>query len=389
MAEDSDLDKTEPASPRRLERAREEGQVARSRELSTLLLLATGLAVLWMGAGHLHQSLTGIMRSALWLEPGMSADAALMLERGETSVLDACLALAPFFLALLVATLLAPAMLGGLLFSFKTLRPKLERLNPVKGMGRIFSAQAMMELLKTLSKVLVIGGLGAWGIGRCVDQMLVLMYAGQNEALAAAMLLAAWCCALIVAALVLPVLIDVPWQLFSHRRKLRMSHRDVRQENKESEGDPLIKGRLRQQQRALARRRMMEQVPGADVIVTNPTHYAVALAYHEGEGAAPRVVAKGAGIVAERIRQAGALHRIPVLNAAPLARALYHHVELGQEIPATLYAAVAEVLAWVYQLRRWERGEAGEPRSPEALHVPAELDPAQASAAADHLTQGG
>jgi flagellar biosynthetic protein FlhB len=208
--------------------------------------------------------------------------------------------------------------------------------------------------------------------------MIALMYAGPTEALAQGLDLVALCCMLIVGSLALIVLIDAPWQLWSHFRKLRMSREDVRQENKESEGDPHVKGRIRQQQRAMARRRMMAQVPGADVVVTNPTHYAVALAYAEGRGSAPRVVAKGSGLVAARIRALAEGHRVPVLSAPPLARALFHHVDLGREIPVELYAAVAQVLAWVYQLRRWNSGQGAEPIVPGGLAVPEGMDPGPA-----------
>jgi flagellar biosynthetic protein FlhB len=187
--------------------------------------------------------------------------------------------------------------------------------------------------------------------------------------------LAALCCLLIAASLIIVVLIDVPWQLWNHAKQLRMSREDVRQEHKDDEGDPHVKGRIRQQQRAMAKRRMMSAVPRADVVVTNPTHYAVALRYREGQGGAPIVVAKGAGLIAAQIRQIAQEHHVASLEAPPLARALYHHVELEQEIPAALYAAVAEVLAWVYQLRSWKQGSGTLPQQPQSLPVPPELDP--------------
>ncbi|KAG0944841.1 hypothetical protein G6F31_014535 [Rhizopus arrhizus] len=176
-------------------------------------------------------------------------------------------------------------------------------------------------------------------------------------------------------------MLDVPWQIWSHLKKLRMSKEDVRQEHKESEGDPHVKARIRQQQRQAARRRMMSEVPKADVVVTNPTHYAVALKYDEEKSGAPRVIAKGTGLSAAKIRELAAEHRVPTLEAPPLARALHQHVELGQEIPGELYTAVAEVLAWVFQLRSWRSGWGVEPTAPTRLAVPAALDP-QANTAA-------
>jgi flagellar biosynthetic protein FlhB len=170
-------------------------------------------------------------------------------------------------------------------------------------------------------------------------------------------------------------MIDAPWQIFSHFKKMRMSRQDVKQEHKESDGDPHVKGRIRQQQRAMARRRMMSDVPQADVVVTNPTHYAIALSYKEGQGGAPRVVAKGSGFLAARVRSVASEHKVPILSAPPLARALYHNVELGQEIPGELYSAVAEVLAWVYQLRSWNMGAGNVPETPMDLAIPPGMDP--------------
>lgn len=375
MAEESDLEKTEPASPRRLEKAREEGQVVRSRELNTFVLLATGVATLWFGGAQMYESLTGVLRSGLWFDLRVAQDTQVMMAVAAHSAMQAVLGLLPLFLLLTVAAIFASVVLGGLLFSTKSLEPKFERLNPLKGVGRMFSAQTMVELIKTLTKAAVVGVVAVLVIRHYRDQMIALMYATPSEGLTSGMGLVALCCALIVSALFLIVIIDAPWQLYSHFKKMRMSKQDVKQEHKESDGDPHVKGRIRQQQRAMARRRMMAEVPGADVIVTNPTHYAVALLYREGQSAAPRVVAKGSGLMAARIRSVAAEHKVPTLGAPPLARALYHNVEIGQEIPGDLYAAVAEVLAWVFQLRNWNRGMGVEPQRPAHLTIPPGLDP--------------
>ncbi|WP_353151999.1 flagellar biosynthesis protein FlhB [Pollutimonas bauzanensis] len=376
MAEDSDLEKTEPASQRRLEKAREEGQVVRSRELNTFMLLGAGVAVLWFGGARMYEGLNGILRSGLWFDLRVGQDTNVMLSVAANSALQALLLLAPLFLVLVVIAIFSSVMLGGFMFSSKALEPKFERLNPLKGVARMFSAQTLVELIKTLAKATVIGTVGAMVIWNYRDQMLSLMHTTPTQALTEGMSLVALCCTLIVSALVIIVLIDAPWQVFSHYKKMRMSKQDVKQEHKESDGDPHVKGRIRQQQRAMARRRMMAEVPTADVIVTNPTHYAVALTYKEGQGGAPQVVAKGSGLVAARLRSLAAEHKVPMLSAPPLARALYHNVELGQEIPAELYSAVAEVLAWVFQLRSWNMGTGVEPQKPSSLVVPPDLDPA-------------
>jgi flagellar biosynthetic protein FlhB len=375
MAEESDLEKTEPASPRRLEKAREEGQVARSRELNTFLLLLAGVSVLWMTGGYMFTTLSGVVRSSMWFDLRILRDTNVMVSEAVDSALQALLMLAPLFGVLVVVAILASVMLGGLVFSGKALEPKFERMNPIKGVGRMFSAQTMVELLKTLAKAAVVGGVAVLVISSYMEPMIALMHATPEDALTSGIGLVALCCALIVAGLVLIVLIDAPWQIFSHMKKLRMSRQDVKQEHKESEGDPHVKGRIRQQQRAMARQRMMAQVPTADVVITNPTHYAVALSYQQGSGGAPRVVAKGSGLIAAKIREIGQEHHVPLLSAPPLARALYHHVELGHEVPQQLYSVVAEVLAWVFQLRSWNNGWGQEPQQPMNLNVPSELDP--------------
>lgn len=374
MAEGSDQDKSEPATPRRLEKAREEGQIPRSRELNTFLLLSTGMACLWVGGARLYQHLAAIMRAGTWFEPQVAGDTTLMLAVARSSVADAFIALMPIFVALALVSLIAPLLLGGLVLSGKALQPKFERLSPLKGIMRIFSTSTLMELAKTCAKVILIGATATLVAVHYFGHMLSLMHAWPLHALTKGLTLLALISALVVVALVPIVLLDVPWQIFSHHKKLRMTRNDLRQEQKETDGNPQVKGKLRQLRHAMARRRMMSEIPSADVIITNPTHYAVALVYAEGAGGAPRVVAKGSGLVAERIRQIGAMHGVPILSAAPLARALYHHVELGKEIPASLYAAVAEVLVWVFQLRAWRRGEGVEPERPAGLPVPPELD---------------
>jgi flagellar biosynthetic protein FlhB len=375
MADDSDLEKTESATPRRLEKAREEGQIVRSRELNTFMLLAAGVASLWFTGEQVFQTLRGVLRSGLWFDLRVGRDTAVMTAVAADSAWQALKGILPVFATLVVVAIFSSVALGGFLFSTKALEPKFERLNPFKGVARMFSAQTAVELVKTLLKASVIGLIGAAVIMHYRDEMISLMHATPSEALTRGLQLVALCCALIVAALFLIVAIDAPWQLWSHYKKLRMSREDVRQEHKESEGDPHVKGRIRQQQRAMARRRMMSEVPGADVVVTNPTHYAVALKYQDGLGGAPRVVAKGSNLVAARIRQSAQEHKVPMLSAPPLARALHHNVELGQEIPAELYSAVAEVLAWVYQLRTWNSGLGSEPAQPADLSVPPGFDP--------------
>lgn len=375
MAEDSDLEKTEPASEKRLEQAREEGDVPRSRELSTCTILLAAGGALWAMGGTLVQQLNKNLITSLTLEREAAFDFNLLIGKIGVNLLDVLLAFSPVVLVLLLVALGSPLLIGGWLFSAKALQPNFGRMNPIAGLGNMISARAGVELLKAIVKTILVGSV-AW---------VVIM--GQKEAIFGLPLenlhagmahvghMMAVCFMSIVAALVVIAAIDAPYQMWHYANKLKMTHQEVVQESKESNGNPQIKAKIRQQQREMARRRMMSEIPTADVIVTNPTHFAVALKYTEGGGGAPKVVAKGADEVAAKIRELGAEHNVPLLEAPPLARALYKHTELGDEIPEALYAAVAEVLAYVFQLRSYRERGGIRPEEPRELQVPAELDP--------------
>jgi flagellar biosynthetic protein FlhB len=234
--------------------------------------------------------------------------------------------------------------------------------------------QGPVQLGMSLLKTIVVGGMAGWAIWSRKAEVLGLVTKPLDLALAEAMHMIFVCCGMAIAGLFVIAALDVPYQMWSHAKKLRMSKEEVKREHKENDGDPHVKGRIRQQQRAAARRRMMQAIPTADVIVTNPTHFAVALKYTDGQMRAPKVVAKGVDLVAARIRELGREHNVPLLEAPPLARALYHNVEINREIPGALYGAVAQVLAWVYQLRRFQEGGGAKPDEPSDLDVPKELD---------------
>lgn len=375
MAEESDLEKNEPASPRRLEKAREEGQVARSRELATFVMLATGIGSLWATGETIGEHFGSALRDALQFERASAFDTSHMMEQAGIVVLHGLQALLPLFTMMVVAALAGPMMLGGWLFSGKSLAPNFSKLNPVAGIGRMFSTESLAELLKTIVKSVLVGGIAWWVISDNVAAIMALMSEPLRAALPHTLRLVAVSCALIIGSLLLVVAIDVPYQLWSHHRKLRMSREDLRQEQKENDGDPQVKAQIRRQQQQMAKRRMMTEVPKADIIVTNPTHFAVALKYMDKEMRAPRVVAKGTDLVALRIRAMAQKHKIPILEAPPLTRALYRHTRLGDEIPVALYAAVAEVLAWAYQLHRQNSAGGALPPMPRDLPVPESLDP--------------
>jgi flagellar biosynthetic protein FlhB len=380
VAEESDLEKTEPASPRRLEQAREEGDVPRSRELATCTVLLAAGGGLWLAGDGVARSLSRFLAASLTWERELAYDPAALLQRLGTALADLLLAFAPFGALMMVAALAAPLAIGGWNVSGKALGPKFGRMNPLQGLSNMISVRALVELAKAIGKTLLVGWVSWIVIGGQIESMLGLVAepVGESSGHLAHMLLVSFLS--IAGALALIAAIDAPYQLWQHGNKLKMSRQDVRQENKESEGNPEIKGRIRAQQREMARRRMMAEVPGADVVVTNPTHYAVALKYTEGKMRAPTVVAKGADAVAARIREIAAEHRVTLLEAPPLARALYRHAELGDEIPAALYNAVAQVLAYVFQLRAYASQGGVPPQVPRELDVPAALDPSQAGA---------
>ncbi|MDU2940376.1 MAG: flagellar biosynthesis protein FlhB [Enterobacteriaceae bacterium] len=373
MAEDSE-DKTESPTPQRLEKAREEGQIPRSRELTSLLILLVGVSVIWIGGESLARRLAGLLSTGLRFDHSIINDPNLILGQIIRLIREAMFGLLPLITGVVIVALVAPVMLGGLVFSGKSLSLKLDKLNPLPGLKRMFSAQSVAELVKALLKAVLVGCVTGFYLWSHWPDMMHLISQSPLTAMGNALDLVGLC-ALLVALGVIPMVgFDVFWQIHSHLKKLRMSRQDIRDEFKQSEGDPHVKGRIRQMQRAAARRRMMADVPKADVIVTNPTHYSVALQYDESKMSAPKVVAKGAGLVALRIRELAAEHRVPVLEAPPLARALYRHAEIGQQIPGQLYAAVAEVLAWVWQLKRWRLAGGQRPQKPENLPVPEALD---------------
>jgi flagellar biosynthetic protein FlhB len=377
VAEDSDQDKTEPASGRRLQQAREEGQVPQSRELQTFLVTMTGALFLLMLGGWMGERLLGLLRR------GFSFDRQLAYETNVVTIIEwllslfsgALLTLMPLFLTLMVAALTAPTILGGLLFAPKVLSLKPDRMNPLKGFKRMFSLHGLAEMLKALMKAALIGGVGASVLWRNRDHLFDFLKEPLLPAIVDFTSTVSWVALLIVSSLGLLALFDVPFQLWQYHKNLRMTKEEVKRENKEQEGDPHVKGRIRALQREMARRRMMAEVPKADVVVTNPAHFSVALRYDASRMSAPIVVAKGRGELALKIREIAREHNVALLEAPSLARALYAHCELEEAIPAALFTAVAEVMAYVYQLNEAMENGLPAPQPPADLPVPAKLDP--------------
>ncbi|HUW27466.1 MAG TPA: flagellar biosynthesis protein FlhB [Sulfuriferula sp.] len=382
MAEDSDLEKTESASPQRLEKAREEGDVPRSRELATFTMLVAAGSGIWFSGEKLIRRLESMLVSGLSFERAQAYDPSALFARLGTSLGEVLMVFAPIALLLIIVALASPAVIGGWLFSTKALQPNFGRLNPVKGLGNLVSSNAAMEFGKAIAKTILVGVVAGLVIWQQKDAVLALSVESMHEGSTHLASLLWISFITIVGALGIIVMIDAPYQVWHHANKLKMTRQEVRQEARESDGDPQIKAKIRAQQREMARRRMMSEVPTADVVVTNPTHYAVALKYSDGAMRAPKVVAKGADEVAAKIRELAGANKVPLLEAAPLARALYQHAELGDEIPEALYTAVAEVLAYVFQLRAYRQHGGVRPEIPGELDVPPQLDPLNAAAQA-------
>lgn len=371
MQRNDGQERNEPATPKRLDDARKEGQIARSRELNSFaMLLAASAGLLWLGQ-DLSRAMFDLLRRGLQLN---RAQAFSVTAPGESLLhaLHASLsALAPLLILLCAVALLAPLLVGGWGFSAKAFAFKASRLNPVQGLGRIFSVHGATELVKALIKLVLTGAATLWLLWHYAALILGLTSEPVESAVAHTVQLMAWGLLVVSATLCVVAAVDVPFQIFDHAKQLRMTHQEVRDELKETDGNPEVRGRIRAIQREMARRRMMEEVPKADVIITNPAHYAVALRYDQSKMRAPSVVAKGRGPVAEKIRKLGAESGVALLAAPPLARALYYSTELNQEIPAGLYHAVAQVLAYVYQLRKAVReGAARDAAAPDFADMP-------------------
>lgn len=381
MAEESDLEKTEQPSARRLEQAREEGQVPHSRELGTFLVLFAGVLTLLFAGEWMGRRWVRVLADGFAFEHDTAFDPVRVLWLLRRVFVESLLTFAPIFLVLLVAAVAGPLLLGGLVFSPKVLSFRLERLDPMNGLRRMFSLQGAMEVVKSLLKVAAVAGMVWVTFRRERDTVLSLAALPLNDAAASFLHEMVFGAVLIVAGLALIAAVDVPFQLWQYYKNLRMTKEEVKQEYKEQEGDPHLKARIRSMQREMARKRMMEEVPKADVVVTNPTHFAVALKYDQKTMAAPVVVAKGRGVIAQKIRELADEAEVPRVEAPPLARALYAHVDIGQTIPPTLFAAVAEILAYVFQLDRWMAVGGPKPQPPQEVPVPPELDPGEVAAA--------
>lgn len=374
MAEESGQEKTEEPTAKRLEEAREKGQVPRSRELTTVLVMMLSAVTLFFVGENIVADLGEVMALSFSLTRKQLFDTDVMVNTFIQSVEIMAFDVGIFLAVTLVAALAAPALIGGWNFSGEAMAPKGERMSPLKGLKRIFGPQGLIELAKALGKFILVGAISTailWGIR---DQLLTLGRQEVEVAMADLGYLTLWVFLAITASLILIALIDVPFQLWNHTRQLRMTKQEVKDEMKDSEGNPEVKGRIRRMQVQLSQQRMMQDIPSADVVITNPTHYAVALKYDQTKSGAPVVVAKGADLISQQIRMVAEHNEVPILSAPPLTRAVYYSTEIGDEIPSGLYIAVAQVLAFVFQLRRYRKQGGNKPHlNTEDLPIPDDL----------------
>ncbi|HEX3836857.1 MAG TPA: flagellar biosynthesis protein FlhB [Steroidobacteraceae bacterium] len=352
MAENENgQDRTEQPTQKRLDEARKSGQVPRSRELTTAaVVLIAGIGLRFSGAG-MSAGFATLMKSGLTLTREQALDENLMLPNLVALAWQGLVVAGPILGLTLAAALLSPLAIGGWNMSFTALVPNFSRLNPIEGLQRLFSVRGVIELAKAYAKFLLVGLIAIIFLRAKTAELLSLGSEPLNVAMAHAVNVTGSALLALSASLAIIAGIDVPLTLRQYTNQLRMSRQEVRQEHRESDGSPEVKGRIRRMQQDLARRRMLQEVPKADVVITNPTHYSVALRYDEKRMRAPVVVAKGVDEVAANIRKIAVENKVPVFEAPPLARVLFRDVDLNAEVPASLYVAVAQVLTYVLQLR--------------------------------------
>jgi flagellar biosynthetic protein FlhB len=371
VAEGDDRERTESPTQKRLDDARAKGQVPRSRDLSAAaIILTAGVGLLSLGS-LMGGQLLNLMREGLSLRGAEAFDNAWMLMRFGHAALEAGMSAAPLMGLLLAAAVLTPLVIGGWTFSSEALVPNFERLNPIEGLGRMFSIRGLIELSKALARVFLVATVAILVLRKQFHAYSALSVEPAAVAIGHAMRLGGAALIALGGALAVIAVIDVPLALWQFHKSMRMTRQEIREESKESDGNPEMKSRIKRMQQVLARKRMMQEVPKADVVITNPTHYAVALRYDDSVMRAPIVVAKGQDLIAARIRELAVEHKVPIVEAPPLARALHAHCDLGEPIPARLYAAVAKVLTYVYQLRTVRR-QGGPVPPPPKVELPEE-----------------
>lgn len=374
MAEqDSSQEKTEEPTARKIEKSREEGQVPRSKELSTTVVLVVGAGGLILFSNWIVEYVFGLALFNFSFTREVAFDQSQLSIHLLAAIKNAAYAIMPWMLLVLAAAFAGPLGVGGWNFSAKAFAPKFSKINPLSGIKRMFSTNSVVELVKSWGKVLIVGLVAYLTLSHYFDSAMYLQYQPLKPAISQALDIILWSVLFLCASTVIIAIADVPWQIYSNTKKLRMTKQEVKDEYKDTEGKPEVKSKIKQMQREMAQRRMMDDVAEADVVITNPTHYSVALKY-DGESAdAPIMVAKGHDRLALKIREVAKKNNVPQMRAAPLARALYTHAKIGEEIPEGLYQAVAQVLAYIFQMDNYIKGRGAKPDRNFDMPIPPDL----------------
>jgi len=363
-------EKTEEATPKRLEKSKEDGSVARSKELTTTFVLFGGVIGLASLGSDIGTTLLTLMRFNFTLTREVILDERMMISHLGDTAFTAFEALIPLFSILVAAAMLGPIALGGWLFSIKALAPKMNKMDPAKGLKRMFSANSLMELVKAMAKFGFVASVAVLMLYNFQHSLVALAQSPLKTAISDMFTIIGWSVLAVCSPMIVISMIDIPFQIFEHKKKLKMTLQEVKEEFRDSEGKPEVKSKVRQLQFEMAQRRMMEAVPEADVVITNPEHFSVALKYDVNGSGAPIVIAKGIDFMAIKIREIAKAHDVMILQSPPLARAIYFTTEPDQEIPNALYLAVAQVLAYVFQLRAHKEGTTKKPKPLGAIEVP-------------------
>jgi len=372
MAEQDVGERSEEPTAKKHKDSREKGQVARSKELnSAAVLIAAGLIFIGAG-GYSTTGIISVLIENFTISREQVFDTATLMNNLAYSIGQSFTFLVPIMLIFFVVAAVAPISLGGFNFSWKAAAPKFNKISPMKGFKRMFGPNAAMELFKSVGKFLVVASFASIYLSGRFDEFMSLGHGDVNTEIVRGINMLGYSFLLISLSLIIIVVIDVPFQIWNHARQLKMTKQEVKDEMKDTEGRPEVKGRIRQTQRELANRRMMAEVPKADVVITNPEHFAVALKYDE-KMIAPVVIAKGTEQIALKIREIAKEHEVPMFAAPPLARAIYYSTKLEQAIPEGLYLAVAQVLAYVFQLKAYRKGKGNRPADVTDLDIPDQL----------------
>lgn len=376
-------DRNLPASERKLKKARDDGQVSRSQDLSHFAVLGAGALAILALSPVLFEHLRLTLGRQLSFDADVVHRPALMLERlGDASSVGLAGSIA-FAAIVMASAIVASIASGGWVNSLKPLMPDFSRVNPLKGFANMFAKKKLVTTAKMLVLTVILVALATWFFISGLQDMASLLRQPSAGAIARMTQWVAGGAGLLLLVVFLAAMVDVPLQTFLHKDEMKMSHQEVKEENKESDGNPQLKGKIRQKQREIAQRSSVNAVPKADFVVMNPTHFAVAIRYDEKTMSAPRVISKGTDLIAMKIRDLAKQHSVPVLQSPMLARALYANAEIDQDIPTALYTAVAQVLAYVYRLRAALRGEGQMPQDVPQPFVPPELDPLSKTLKAD------